>query len=122
MPARCSAAAVANPPMPAPTIATESFVISLPRSVLDSAIGRRRRRARLSNEADIVRNRIMDRKRQDCRAHGAFVSDGFAPRRTRPLALSLHDLAPFRAVALIDRNEPGLVVGLVDHLGRQHDL
>ena len=30
--------------------------------------------------------------------------------------------APFRTGALLDRDQPGLVVGLVDNLGRQHDL
>src|SRR5258707_10424014 len=46
-----------------------------------------------------------------------------------PISASIRDgqgsprhLAPFRAAALVDRHQPGLVVGLVDHLGGQDDF
>ena len=36
--------------------------------------------------------------------------------------LSPHQFGPFRAGTLLYRDKPGLVVGLVDDLGRQDDL
>src|SRR5205085_10952307 len=63
--------------MPAPTIATESFVISLPRKVFDAAKKQSscfRWLRGLSDEADIARNRIWGRKQHDARVHCAFVA------------------------------------------------
>src|SRR6476660_2037343 len=51
---------------------------------------------------------------------GSFLEPISASTRDRQG--SPRHLAPFRAAALVDRDQPGLVVGLVDHLGRQDDF